>query len=297
VSRRYFLPLLAIAGFGVALVVALRGRPTPPSSPLVTLKTPAPPFETYVAAVGIVEAMNGNIAIGSPVVGIVDRIYVEWGQKVQPGTPLFALDARDLEARLAPARARVEEATADLERAEHRLQVADRMGEEAILSDEEVTERRFDAEAARARLTTLQAELEQIESEIAIRTIRAPAAGTVLKIGIRPGELAEGGPGTEPLMVLGNEERFAVRVDVDESDAWRVQPGAEAFAFVRGNPDLGSLLRFERVEPLLVPKTSLTGASAERTDTRVLQVVYSVDRDSLPVYAGQLLDVYIEASS
>jgi HlyD family secretion protein len=46
-----------------------------------------------------------------------------------------------------------------------------------------------------------------------------------------------------------------------------------------------------------VPKVSLTGQSTERTDTRVLQAIYSFDPAALPVYVGQQMDVFIEAPS
>ncbi len=45
----------------------------------------------------------------------------------------------------------------------------------------------------------------------------------------------------------------------------------------------------------MVPKRSLTGDSAERVDTRVLQALYSFDPAKLPAYVGQQMDVYIEA--
>src|SRR5262249_39172606 len=43
------------------------------------------------------------------------------------------------------------------------------------------------------------------------------------------------------------------------------------------------------------PKRSLTGASTERVDTRVLQILYSFEREALPVFVGQQVDVFIEA--
>jgi HlyD family secretion protein len=70
---------------------------------------------------------------------------------------------------------------------------------------------------------------------------------------------------------------------------------APALAFVRGNPDLNAPLQFARFEPYVVPKISLTGQSAERTDMRVLQVIYSFDPAVLPIYVGQQVDVFIEA--
>jgi len=86
-------------------------------------------------------------------------------------------------------------------------------------------------------------------------------------------------------------------VEIDENDAWRFRPRAPAVAFVRGNAALRTDLRFEYVEKYVVPKRSLTGESTERVDTRVMQVVYSFSRSDLPVFPGQLMDVYIEDQS
>jgi hypothetical protein len=64
---------------------------------------------------------------------------------------------------------------------------------------------------------------------------------------------------------------------------------------LRGNADLKTPLSFVRFEPFVVPKRSLTGDSTERVDTRVLQVLYKVERDDLPLFVGEQLDVFIDA--
>jgi len=87
-----------------------------------------------------------------------------------------------------------------------------------------------------------------------------------------------------------------VRVDVDESEAWRVREGAHAIGHVRGNADLKTPLQFVRFEPFVVPKQSLTGDSTERVDTRVLQVIYRVEREDVRLFVGQQLDVFIDAA-
>jgi len=130
--------------------------------------------------------------------------------------------------------------------------------------------------------------------EIERLTVSAPMAGEVLQVNIRPGEFAQSGVLGQPLILLGDVDKLHVRVDIDENDAWRFHPSSAAVAFVRGNPKLKTDLTFEYVEPYVVPKRSLTGESVERVDTRVMQVLYSFRRANLPVYPGQLMDVYIE---
>ena len=87
-----------------------------------------------------------------------------------------------------------------------------------------------------------------------------------------------------------------VRVDVDEHEGWKISPSAAAEGHLRGNSRLTVPLRFIRVEPLVIPKRSLTGDSTERVDTRVLQILYAVDSTpNLPLFVGQQLDVFIAA--
>jgi hypothetical protein len=92
--------------------------------------------------------------------------------------------------------------------------------------------------------------------------------GEILKLDVRSGEYASASITPEPLLLLGALEPLHLRVDVDEQEAWRVNPTATAVAAVRGNPAQQTPLEFVRFEPYVVPKRSLTGASDERVDTR-----------------------------
>ena len=104
------------------------------------------------------------------------------------------------------------------------------------------------------------------------------------------------GPVDPPLMMVGNTDVLNVRVDIDENDAWRLESSRDAIAYVRGNRDISTPLKFVRIEPYVVPKKSLTGDSSERVDTRVLQVLYSFDPRLLRnIYVGQQMDVFIDA--
>jgi hypothetical protein len=51
-----------------------------------------------------------------------------------------------------------------------------------------------------------------------------------------------------------------------------------------------------RIEPLVVPKHSLTGGGSERVDTRVLQAIYAVEGSNYALYVGQQVDVYLDTA-
>src|SRR5262249_25930780 len=127
--------------------------------------------------------------------------------------------------------------------------------------------------------------------------VGGPGEAEVLQVKIRAGEFAPAATTETPLVLLGRSKPLHVRVDVDEHEGWRVRPGAAGVGHLRGNADVKTPLRFVRFEPFVVPKKSLTGDSTERVDTRVLQVIYRVERDDLPLFVGQQLDVFIDAKS
>jgi HlyD family secretion protein len=291
---KYLLPLLAGVGFAMAISTVIEGYGTPPViQPVV--QPPRAPFASYVAGAGMVEASTENIQIGTPVSGIVSAIYVKWGDRVNTNDALFKVDDRDLQGQLPVAVAKVKEAEANLAKTKNLLEVAEGLRMGTSISAVDLANRRFDVAINEAVLGSASAQVEQIEIEIERRTIRAPVSGRILQIKTRLGEFAPSVVLGTPLILLGDDTRLHVRVDIDESDAWRVQPDLPAMAFGRGNPDLKTPLQFERFEPYVVPKVSFTGQSTERTDTRVLQAIYSFDPAALPVHVGQQMDVFIQA--
>jgi HlyD family secretion protein len=291
--RQYILPFLAIVGVGITVFMVMQGNRTPPvSQPAV--ESAKAPFVSYIFGPGIVEASTENIAIGTPVSGIVTAVFVKWGDRVRTGDPLFKIDSSDLQAQVPPALAKIKEAQISLAKVKNRLKVGESLSPGVSISVEEVDNRRFDVAVDEAILASAEAQVEQIKTEIERRTVRARLPGRILQMKTRLGEYAQSGPANIPLMLLGNDDRLHVRVDVDENDLWRFHPGATAIASIRGNPELKTPVKFEHTDPDVVPRMSLTGDSTQRVDTRVLQVIYSFDRGSLPVYVGQQVDVFIE---
>jgi RND family efflux transporter MFP subunit len=283
-------------GVCIAIIAVLYdNRPVRMQSPPIPV--PKVPYSSFIAGAGIVEASTGNIAIGTPVSGIVMGIFVKVGDHVKSGDPLFKIDDRDLQGQLMTGLAKIKEAEASLQKPKHLLDYAEDLTrrDSAAISAQDMSGLRDETTMAEAALDLAKAQVAQIKLEIGRRTVRAAMAGEILQLKMRLGEYVDGGNISAPLLLLGGDGRLNVRVDIDEHDAWRLQLEEEALAFVQGHPSLEIALRYEYTEPYIVPKTALTGQTTERTDTRVLQVIYSFERDGLPVYVGQQLDVFIQA--
>jgi multidrug resistance efflux pump len=224
-----------------------------------------------------------------------------------------------------PLEAKVREMRACLADCEHQLRRARQLFPGGGISEEERMRREMATQVARERLSKAehdlslmkagawkpdlriaqagvglaQAQLKQVQTDLERLTVRALVDGEVLQVNVRPGEYVATQAG-QALVVLGNVSRLHVRVDVDEHDIPRL-PGqldrAPARAMLRGQPSQQFSLRYVRVEPYVIPKKSLTGDNTERVDTRVLQVIYTLEPGERRVYVGQQLDVYIDTTA
>lgn len=307
---RYATLLAAAAGFYAIVLVAQSQQEKqmpPPGDPPVA--PPAKPFKSSVAGTGIVEALSENVAIGVPVPGLVVRVDVTVNQSVSAGAPLFQLDDRDLraevpalEAAITVAQSQIAVEEAVLVKAQDQFARLNALKDSQAISIEDLDNRRNDVRVAEARLASARAALAaataartKVETLIERLTVRAPRHGTVLQVNIRPGEFAGTAP-KAPAMIIGDIDRLQIRVDVDEQSAPRIRTGSAARASLKGKPEITFPLEFNRIEPFVIPKISLTGASTERVDTRVLQVIYTFKRPvTPPIYVGQQVDVFIEA--
>jgi multidrug resistance efflux pump len=151
-----------------------------------------------------------------------------------------------------------------------------------------------DIEIAEAAVKLAEAQIQQDRTDIDRTIVRAPVDGVVLQVNVRPGEFVAPVSNQAQVVLGAITDRVNVRVDIDEHDIPRFKPGAPAQASLRGAPETKYPLAFVRVEPYVIPKKSLTGDNTERVDTRVMQVIYSLERKDRPVYVGQQLDVFID---
>jgi RND family efflux transporter MFP subunit len=305
---KYTLPVLAMIGFSFGIFTVISSnQPTPIAEPVAQ---PADsPYPAFIAGAGIIEAKSRNISIGTPLGGIVQSVEVKVGDKVAAGQVLFKLDDRETladtlvrKANIAKAKVVVAESEATVTDAKTLLHLIESVTDKRAISTEEADRRRNAYLISKARLESAKAQVLQTEAELAaVQTtlerlrIRAPVAGEVLQVNIRPGEFAQTGMTNQPLLLLGDLQQLHVRVDIDENDAWRFRKESKAVAYLRGNRSFKTELTLAYVEPFVIPKRSLTGDSTERVDTRVLQALYSFDRASIPAYVGQQMDVFIEA--
>jgi RND family efflux transporter MFP subunit len=284
----------ALAGTAATIVMVARLNGQSPTTPPPIEPSPKP-YEISVAASGIIEALSENVEIGVPEPALVSKVYVKVWDAIEEGQPLFMLDDRALKAELAVNEANAAVADATVRRLDDQLARLKGVNDSRAVSQDEVRTKEHDVAVAQAQLEAARAQVAQNRVRLERMTVLAPRTGTILQVNIRPGEYASATP-KAAAMILGDVQHLQVRADVDEQNAPRLQAGQTATAYLKGDTTQPIELSFVRIEPFVIPKVSLTGASTERVDTRVLQVIYSFKRpQDRPVYVGQQVDLFVKS--
>ncbi|WP_411359798.1 efflux RND transporter periplasmic adaptor subunit [Pseudidiomarina salilacus] len=310
----------------------------------------APLVQRVVAAGRVTN--EARLQVSSELAGLVLERRVAEGDKVSKGDILLILRAEELKAQLDAAQAAVvqleqqqrPQALAELERAQTVLAQATRERErrEALLAAELTTTelveqaRQAEIQAETALVTAqlqvqavsptgteaqrLQAQVQNLQAQLAKATIRAPAAGTLLTRNFETGDVVQ--PGTV-LFTMALESAVEVRTPLDErnlpqlalgqpaqiiADAYPNQPFAATLSFISPAIDAqrGTVeVRLQITEPPQFLRqdmtVSVTIETARReqalvvpnevifTDSDGQQVVWRVNNDSVtqqPVELG-----------
>lgn len=107
--------LLSLIGLAVGVWAVSTADEKPVVLPLARSAS-VNPFAKGVAALGLVEPAERDVAVVSPESGMVMEVYVNVGDTVAAGAPLFKLDTRRLEAELLRAEPQVLQAQSEIDR-------------------------------------------------------------------------------------------------------------------------------------------------------------------------------------
>lgn len=174
-------------------------------------------LHAYASGYGTIETSpTGGARLAAASAGLVQKVLVTEGAKVAKGDLLVQLDARAADASVAKARASLSAA----EKA-HARQLA--------MKSAGGTSERSLLEAA-ATLALAQADLASAELAQTQLSIRAPLAGVIGRLAVRPGEWLDLGKDVTEIV---NPADLIVTTQIASADAGLLHPGVEAFVFTK----------------------------------------------------------------
>jgi HlyD family secretion protein len=177
-----------------------------------------------VKATGIIKPRVGaEVRVGSRISGVVKRLYVRIGDRVDKGQLLAELDDRDLIARRDEASASLQQAEVNFAYATTDLQRKQQLSAEGILArtDLDVAERA--AAVAEKQVTAARASLAYATTQLAYARIEAPIAGVVASVSTQEGETVAASFAAPTFVTLVDLSRLEVWAYVDETDIGRIR--------------------------------------------------------------------------
>ena len=254
-------------------------------------REPLPP-SAFISGHGVVEPKDREVKLGSQVPGLVARVAVQEGQRVEPGAVLFELVGE-------PERADVRARKADLEVAKARAALSAsnaarviRLEARGAATMEELERARSQAEIDAASQLQAEGRLAEARARLERLTIRAPSAGTVLRVMVREGEYYN--PAAGALATLADLSVIRVRMDVDERQVGKVQVGQSGYVTARAFGERRFAGRVVELARRMGRKTVRTDEPTERIDTTVREVVLQLD-DGAELLQGLRVIAFIEA--
>ena len=139
-----------------------------------------------------VHAKN-NVEIHVRIPGILDKVFVSEGQKVNKGQLLFKISDAELQIQLIKADAVYKSMLADLRMATVELEQAQTLFNKKVIANQELELSKAKHDAASAKVSHAAAEKKSIQQQISFTTIIAPFDGTIDRIPLKEGSIVENG--------------------------------------------------------------------------------------------------------
>lgn len=216
-------------------------------------------------ASGTVEATEAQL--GFQASGRIDRVNVREGDRVERGQVLARLDTREIEARLAQARAQVQAARARLAQARRDLRRNRALLEGDAIGQETYDKSRVAVSVAESELDQAEANVEALEAMLGNMTINASFDGIVTVRHREPGETVMTG---QPVLSVMNPDDRWVRIYVPEDRIGAVSLGQPAAISSDTYPDK----RYRGEVTYIASQAEFTPKNVQTAEERV-RLVYA----------------------
>lgn len=247
--------------------------------------------------------------IGTKVMGEVEAVPVQIGDKVSKGTLILKIKDDDLEAKKEQAEAGLEEAQVRMNAVEKDYNRFKTLYEQGSATPKEWDDIRTSYQSIKSRVKGAESQLKEINDLLSYTQIKAPYDGVIASKYVQAGDIVSPG---RPLMAVEQTGRFKIKASLPESEISSIQQGDtvrvkipavsadDLYAVVTevsasGNPQSR---QFE-VEFRLNPTSGLQGLRSGMFAEIMLQdhsaAIVAVPSEAL-VKRGQLVGIYTLSS-
>jgi len=183
----------------------------------------------FVTVSGKIQAEN-SAELSTRIMGFVNKVHVNVGDKVRKGQLLVSINNADLQAKRAQVNANIAEATAAFNNAQKDYNRFKSLFANNSASQKEMDDMIAHFEMAKARLEAANEMKNEVNSQFAYSNITAPFSGVITSRNIETGDMAN--PGI-PLISVEVPGKFEVRAMVPESEISQIKKETQVNVIVK----------------------------------------------------------------
>ena len=243
-TKKVLIGVGVVALLGIVVAASFRGEKRGKGPKVYVEEATRRSIARLVKASGQIDP-RVKVNISAHVIGRIERLFVEEGQRVEAGDPFLELEQAAFKAARDQAAAQVAMADSNRRQAQIRLQDQEiklkrmrRLREEGIASEEQLEQAELarnsaelDLEEAREAVLQARASLEKAQDDLSKATIFAPLSGRVIELNAEEGEVVVSGTMNNPASVIGtiaDLSEILAEVDVDETEIAYLELGQAA---------------------------------------------------------------------
>lgn len=285
------LPLLIWAG--LRLLPGDAGR-TGEAAP-ITATVVMGDLESVVTAQGKLEPKN-YVDVGAQVSGMIRKLHADIGDVVNEGDLIAEIDpdiyeaqVRGDEARLKTLQAQKAEQEALVEQAQQKFERNENLIKDRAISREILEDSKTALNVARARLLSLEAQIEQAQSSLEgnianlnYTRIFAPMNGTVVSHSVKEGQTINANQTAPVIVQIADLDTMTVRAQVAEADVMKLSPDMAMYFTTLGSQNRKWQGRIRQILP--TPETL--------NDVVLYNVLVDVDNKDRQLMSGMTTQMF-----
>lgn len=225
----------------------------------------------FLSVSGKIQATN-SADLSTRMMGYVNKVHVNVGDKVNKGQLLISINNTDLQAQQAQVNAGITEATVAFNNAEKDYNRYKNLFASASASQKELDDMTANFEMAKARLEAANQMRNEVSSQFAYSNITAPFSGTVTSKSIEAGDMAN--PGV-PLISIETPGDFEVMAMVPETEISQIKKNSKVSVLVKS---INQTLKGNVIEVSTSAKNTggqyLVKIALDKTDANILSGMF-----------------------
>jgi len=314
--KKILIPLISVLVIAAVIFLAAKSSSNGNNNGIKMIKVQRGDVIEQALAIGRIEPKK-EISVKSKISGIVKRVYVEVGDRIQVGQPLIEIKPDPTPLEFAEASRNVEIASVNLERAHNEYNRVKKLLHEKLVSQKEYDLAENDHKALTLKYNLAQEKLALIEkgrTKIADRqidtVIKSPVEATILERRVNEGDpvvpLTSYQAGTE-LLILADLKNMFFKGTVDEIDVGKLEEGMAAELEIGAIPDQKVMGKLTKISPKAKQQENATLFDVEINLTqrgeKIIRAGYSanaklmINKSANTLYIPERLVLFIDGKT